>query len=90
MTTAALLVGNFLLDGLANANDDLKAVTEYMPLHFFQGGQAITEINVNWLIGLLAAALAFSILAWLRFQRRDIRVGGEGGWSLPLLRRPSA
>ena len=90
MTTASLLVGNFLLDGLANANEDLKAVTEYLPLHFFQSGGAITEINVNWLIGLLASALAFAILAWLRFKRRDIRVGGEGGWSLSLLRRRTA
>ncbi len=84
MLTSGLLVGNFLFDGLANANDDLKKVTEYLPLHFHQGGDAITELNVQWLIGLLAASLAFVILAWMRFQRRDIRVGGEGSWQFAL------
>ena len=84
MLTGGLLVANFLLDGLANANDDLRKITEYLPLHFFQGGDAITELNGEWLIGLLAVSLAFAILAWLRFQRRDIRVGGEGSWQFAL------
>ena len=26
-----------------------------------------------------------ALLAWWRFQRREIRVGGEGGWKLPKL-----
>lgn len=90
MTAASLLVGNFLINGLANANEDLKAVTDYLPLHFFQSGAAVTGINMNWLIGLMAATFAFAILAWLRFQRRDIRVGGEVGWEMPLLGRRSA
>ncbi len=84
MLAGGLLVANFLLDGLANANGDLKKITEYLPLHFHQGGDAITELNGEWLIGLLAASLAFAILAWLRFQRRDIRVGGEGSWQFAL------
>jgi len=25
------------------------------------------------------------VIAWWRFERRDIRVGGEGGWRLPVL-----
>jgi ABC-2 type transport system permease protein len=87
MTTGSLLVANFLLNGLANANEDLTAVTEYLPLHFFQSGDAIGGINGRWLTGLLAAAVAFALLAWLRFQRRDIRVGGEGSWSLTSLFR---
>jgi hypothetical protein len=29
--------------------------------------------------------LLFALLAWWRFERREIRVGGEGGWSLPRL-----
>jgi len=32
-------------------------------------------------------SLIFTLLAWWRFQRRDIRVGGEGGWNLPALSR---
>jgi len=84
MLASGFLVGNFLLDGLANANDDLKKVTEYLPLHFNQGGDAIAGLNWEWLLGLLAVSLVFAGLAWLRFQRRDIRVGGEGSWRLAL------
>jgi len=84
MLTSGLMVGNFLFDGLANANEDLKKVSEYLPLHFQQGGDAIAELNIQWLIGLLAVSIAFAILAWMRFQRRDIRVGGEGSWQFAL------
>jgi hypothetical protein len=31
----------------------------------------------------LAFGLLFSVLGWLLFQRRDIRVGGEHSWRLP-------
>jgi ABC-2 type transport system permease protein len=44
-------------------------------------------LNVEWLLGLLGVAALFTLLAWWRFERRDIRVGGEGGWQLPLLSR---
>ena len=83
MFTGGLLVGNFLIDGLASNNDTLKEVVKYLPLNYLQGGRAIDEIYWEWLLGLLAAALFFALLAWWRFQRRDIRVGGEGGWRMP-------
>jgi hypothetical protein len=28
----------------------------------------------------LAIALLFALLAWWRFERRDVRVAGEGNW----------
>jgi len=28
-----------------------------------------------------------TLLAWLRFLRRDIRLSGEGSWRLPLLHK---
>ena len=34
---------------------------------------------------MLAFAALFAVLAWWRFQQRDIRVGGEGGWQRPSL-----
>ncbi|MCP4420400.1 MAG: ABC transporter permease subunit [Chloroflexi bacterium] len=80
MLTGGLLVGNFLIDGLANANDDLKEIIKYTPLNYFQGGDAITGLNWEWLGGLLAFTLLFALIAWWRFQQRDIRVGGEGSW----------
>jgi len=86
MITGGLLVANYLLIGLSNINEDLKSLIEFTPLHYYQGGDAITELNWGWLAGLLAVSAAFALLAWWRFQRRDIRVGGEGGWRLPSLR----
>ena len=85
MITGGLLIANYLLIGLSNINEDLKSFVEFTPLHYYQGGDAITELNWGWLVGLLAVSAAFAMLAWWRFQRRDIRVGGEGGWRLPSL-----
>ena len=90
MITAALLVGNFLINGLANMNDNLAKLVEFTPLHYFQGADAIDGVNWQWALILLAVAAVFSLLAWYLFQKRDIRVGGEGGWrlgSLSLRRR---
>jgi ABC-2 type transport system permease protein len=83
--SGGLLVANYLLVGLSNTNEDLKAVMEYSPLHYYQAGKAISDLNFTWVAGLLAVALLFALLGWWRFQRRDIRVGGEGGWQLPKL-----
>jgi ABC-2 type transport system permease protein len=83
--TCGLLVGDYLLQGLANLNENLKAVVQYTPLHFYQGGKAMEGLNWSWLAGLLGVSLVFALLAWWRFQQRDIRVGGEGGWRLPSL-----
>jgi ABC-2 type transport system permease protein len=83
--TSGLLVGNYLLLGLANINADLKSFVGYTPLHFYQGGKAMDGLNWSWLAGLLGVGLLFALVAWWRFQQRDIRVGGEGGWNLPKL-----
>ena len=85
MITGGFLIANYLLIGLSNINEDLKSFIKFTPLHYYQGGDAIVELNWGWLAGLLAVSAAFALLAWWRFQRRDIRVGGEGGWRLPSL-----
>jgi ABC-2 type transport system permease protein len=87
MVAGGLLVANYLLVGLANINEDLQAIVDWTPLHFYQGGYAADGLKWGWLGGLLAAAALLALLAWWRFRRRDIRVGGEGGWRLPSLRR---
>lgn len=81
----ALLVVNYLFIGLANINPDLMAIYELTPLYFYQGGAAIEGLDWGNLLGLAGFALLFVLLAWWRFQRREIRVGGEGGWKLPKL-----
>jgi ABC-2 type transport system permease protein len=85
MTAGILLVASFFLVGLANINADLKPVAELTPLYYYQGGDAINGLNVTWFVGLSVPAVLFALLAWWRFERRDIRVGGEGGWQRPSL-----
>jgi ABC-2 type transport system permease protein len=87
MLTGGLLVGNYLLVGLSNLNEDLKAFIEYTPLYYYQGGKAVDGLDWAWLGGTVGVSLAFAVLAWWRFQQRDIRVGGEGGWNLPVVSR---
>ena len=87
MLTGGLLIDNYLLMGLSNLNGDLKAFVEYTPLYYYQGGNAIDGLDWVWLGGVAGVSLVFVLLAWWRFQRRDIRVGGEGGWNLPSLSR---
>lgn len=85
MFSGALVVANFLVLGLANLNENIEPIIKYTPLYYYQGGEAVSELNIAWFIGLLGISIIFALLAWWRFQQRDIRVGGERGWSLPRL-----
>ncbi len=86
MLTGGLLVANFLFVGLTNLNNDLEAVIKFTPLYYYQGGRAIGGLDWGWFVGLLVVSLLFALAAWLLFQRRDIRVGGERSWRLPPMR----
>lgn len=86
-TAGLLLVASFFITGLAKINEDLEPVAKLSPLNYYQTQDAFQGLNGTWLAGLLAAMVLFAALAWWRFQRRDIRVGGEGGWRLPSLAR---
>jgi ABC-2 type transport system permease protein len=78
-----VLVGGYFLPGLAYLNSDIEPIAQLSPLWYYQGGDAIKGFELTWFFGLLAVALLLALLAWRRFQRRDIRVGGEGGWQRP-------
>lgn len=80
-----LLVASYFITGLAELNEDLESVARLSPLNYYQTQDAFQGLNGTWLAGLLAATVFFAVLAWWRFQQRDIRVGGEGGWRLPSL-----
>jgi hypothetical protein len=58
---------------------------KYTPLKYYQAGSAIDGINWEWLAAISGIAILFALAAWWRFHMRDIRVGGEGGWRIPLL-----
>jgi ABC-2 type transport system permease protein len=54
-------------------------------LNFYQGGSAVDGLDWVNLSGLTGISLILSLIAWWLFNRREIRVGGEGGWKLPKL-----
>jgi ABC-2 type transport system permease protein len=83
MTTGLVLMGSFFLVTLAELNPDLEGVARFSPLTYYQGGHAVEGMNWAGLAGLMGMALLFTLLAWWSFERRDIRVAGEGGWRLP-------
>jgi ABC-2 type transport system permease protein len=86
MASGGLLVANFLLAGLASLNDDLQPIMDVTPFAFFQGGDALESIKWSWFFGLVVVGLGLALIAWLLFQRRDIRVGGERSWRIRRLR----
>ena len=80
MTTGMLLIASFFLTTLERLDPSLKTVARFSPLHYYQSGDALQGLNVSWFVALLVAAGLFIVVAWWRFERRDIRVAGEGVW----------
>lgn len=81
--TGALLVGSYFVTSLTRINDKLNSLNNYSPLKYYEGGRALDNLNWEHLLGLLGLTLLFTLLAWLLFERRDIRVSGTGGWKMP-------
>lgn len=83
MATGMILLASYFLTILARLDKGLEPVARFSPLAYYQGGDAIDGLNVKWLVGLLASAALLTGLAWWRFERRDVRVVGEGTWRWP-------
>jgi ABC-2 type transport system permease protein len=83
MVSGLLLVTGYFITSLANLDDSLETAARLSPYNYVQGGYAMEGLNWSWFGGLMGFAVGFLLLAWWLFERRDIRVGGEGGWRLP-------
>jgi ABC-2 type transport system permease protein len=83
MVTGLVLVASFFITALERLDESLKPVADLSPITYYQGGLAIDGMEWGWFVGTLALTVLFTLLAWWRFERRDIRVGGEGSWGIP-------
>jgi len=81
--TGALLVASYFVTSMARINDKLAGLNDLSPLKYYEGGRALEDLNWEHLLGLLGFTLLFTLLAWLLFERRDVRVSGTGGWKMP-------
>jgi ABC-2 type transport system permease protein len=85
--TGLALVASFFVTSLSRLNAAWDAVGRLSPLAYYQSGGAVQGLNMWWFAGLLAAAAVLALLAWRLFERRDIRVAGEGAWPWALRRQ---
>jgi len=83
MIAGIVMVADFFIQGFAELNADLAPLADILPLNFYQGRGWADGLNTEWFLGLMGAAAMFTLIAWWRYLRRDIRVGGEGSWMLP-------
>ena len=88
MAAGIVMVASYFISSMGSLNENLDLIARFLPYHYFQGSDAMSGLNMTWFLGLLAVSALLALLAWWRFERRDIRVGGEGGWRLPSLSLP--
>ncbi len=85
-----VVLGSFFITTLATLSPNLAGLAAWSPISLYQGGKALTALDLGKALNLLLGALGFAAIGWWLFQQRDIRIAGEGGWRLPRLiaRRP--
>jgi ABC-2 type transport system permease protein len=80
-----VLVASYFLSSFAGIDSRLGSISRLLPCDYYQGGDAIHGLDLVPFLGLLVASAVLAVLASWRFEQRDIRVAGEGGWRLPSL-----
>ena len=73
-----IMVVGYVISSMASLNPGLEKVAKLFPYTYFQGSEAFTHFNLTWLFTLLTASVIMVLLAWWRFERRDVRLSGEG------------
>ena len=84
MTAGLILVASFFITGFAEIISDLEEAARFSPLTYYQSVDAMQGLKFDWLAGLLGVAILCILYSWWLFQRREIRVGGEAGWRIPI------
>lgn len=83
MSSGLLLVASYFITSFSKIDEDLEQLAKFSPMNYYQGGEALAGMEWGWFFGLVACALGLVLLAWWLFERRDIRVVGEGSFKLP-------
>ncbi len=79
MLTAMLVVASFFVTLLSGVVDQLVRAAEFSPMTYLETAAAIEDgLNLTWFGVFLAIDLVLALISWQLFQRRDVRVGGEG------------
>jgi ABC-2 type transport system permease protein len=84
MLAGLVVVAGYFVTSLARVDEHLVGLARFSPLNYYQSGDAVLGLNWEWLLGLIGASLLLVLFGWWLFERRDIRVGGEGSWRLPM------
>lgn len=82
MVTGVFVVASYFVSSLAFMDNRMEAVSKLMPYHYFQTVLSFKELNLSWMSALSGISVLMIVLAWLRFNQRDIRLSGEGSWKL--------
>ncbi len=87
MLSGMLVGASFFISLLSAAIEELERVADFSPLAYLETATAVKDgLNFNWFGIFVAIDLVLTLISWQLFQRRDIRVGGEGSWSLQNLK----
>lgn len=83
MIAGMLVVASFFITLLSGVVDELERAADFSPLTYLETATAIEDgLNLTWFGIFLVIDLVLALISWQLFQRRDIRVGGEGSWRL--------
>jgi ABC-2 type transport system permease protein len=56
MAAGLVMVVSYFATSMATLNESLAAVARFLPYDYFQGGDALSGLNLTWFLGLLAAS----------------------------------
>ena len=79
MIAGMLVAASFFITLLSGVVDELERAADFSPLTYLETTTAIEDgLNLTWFGIFLVIDLVLALISWQLFQRRDVRVGGEG------------
>jgi len=79
LVTGFLLIASYFITSLSRINEDLQVANRFSPMKYYQGAEAMSGLNADFLLILFGWSVLFIGIAWFFFVKRDLRFGGAGG-----------